>query len=363
MDMTTERPGNRSPTESPEPKPYSLRFHLLFGLNLAVVLILAAFAAWDYHNEWQTQLSEKRIALRDEAKTLLPGIRGRAGDPDFVQDYIDDVCGRMQDATSPGHHIAAQIGDRVLQARAHHRQSKDMIRAMQAAAADPDGIAASEGGELVVGQASSSGMTVFVSEYVSNIREILRAQILRRLLSIVCLGAILALVVSYLVDRMVTRPLNSVVGAVRRVSGGKLGTQVPATGSRELSYLANEFNSMSSALQETDRERRREMTKARRIQENLKPAPAAYEGLPVAHVYRPATEVAGDYFDIVHKENGQFVVCIADVTGHGVPAAMGVAMLKTLFGRAVHTTNDPAEILQAMHEGFVPVSLDEDFAT
>ncbi|MFW6107865.1 MAG: PP2C family protein-serine/threonine phosphatase, partial [bacterium] len=270
---------------------------------------------------------------------------------------------RMQDRTSPGHHIAVEIAGRVFQARAHHRQSPGMMEAMRAARREPGGLAESPGGQLVVGHASSGQVAVFVSEYLSQLREIVRAQLVRRLLSIVSVGVILVVVVTFLTGRLVGRPLDAVVGAVRRISRGELGTQVPATDSSELGYLADEFNSMSSALAEADRERRQEMEKARRIQNHLKPTAESYEGLSVAHVYEPATEVAGDYFDVARQESGRVVFCVADVTGHGVPAAMGAAMLKTLFHSAARQTEDPAAMLRLIHDGFVPVSLNEDFAT
>jgi len=342
---------------------HSLRFDLLFGLNAAVVLSLAAFMAWEYHNEWQTHLREKRTALEDEAQTLLPGVLGRKDNLELVQRYIDDVCSRMEDRTSPGHHIAAKVEDEILQARTHHRESEEMVRAMRTAAGRPDGLAESDGGQLVVGQASAGGTSVFVSEYVSNIRKILRVQLARRLFSIIILGAILALIVTLLIHRMVTRPLAAIIGAVRKLSGGQLGTQVPSTGPRELGFLADEFNSMSAALAKADDERRDQMEKARKIQEHLKPTPLMCEGLSIAHIYRPATDVAGDYFDVIRQGNDYVVFCVADVTGHGVPAAIEAAMLKTLFGSAARETSDPAGILNIIHDGFVPVSLDEDFAT
>ena len=41
-------------------------------------------------------------------------------------------------------------------------------------------------------------------------------------------------------------------------------------------------------------------------------------GLNLSSLFLPAEEVAGDYFDVITLQDGTHVVCVADVTGHGV---------------------------------------------
>jgi sigma-B regulation protein RsbU (phosphoserine phosphatase) len=54
-------------------------------------------------------------------------------------------------------------------------------------------------------------------------------------------------------------------------------------------------------------------------------------GLRVAHLFKPAEDIGGDYYDILPLKDGAWLICVADVTGHGIPAAMSAAMLKTLL--------------------------------
>jgi phosphoserine phosphatase RsbU/P len=73
----------------------------------------------------------------------------------------------------------------------------------------------------------------------------------------------------------------------------------------------------------------RELEEARRIQERFMPAaiPQA-AGLRIAGVSRPARSVGGDYFDVIALRDGSVAVCIADVCGKGLPAALIMANLQ-----------------------------------
>ncbi len=57
------------------------------------------------------------------------------------------------------------------------------------------------------------------------------------------------------------------------------------------------------------------------------------------------------------------MICVADVTGHGIPAAMNSAMLKTLLLEAVQLHASPAELLSVLNRRFSEVSLPEDFVS
>ena len=328
-----------------------------------MVLVVLGFLLWDYTSEWEVHLSERREALQGEAESLLSATRLR-DEPDAVlQRYIDDVCARMRETSSPGHYIALVLGDRVFQTTAHRRPAQGLVADIQAAARRPNGLGESAGESIVVAAAHRDGASLFVSEYVTDIRRVLRTQVLRRTLSILALGLVLGAVVNLLVRRLVTRPLGAVVEAVRKISRGELGVQTPAAATGELAFLADEFNAMSSALADAEEERRRRMERARRIQQHLIPSDSAGLGLRVASIFHPAEVVAGDYFDIRQTDSGAVIFCVADVSGHGVPAALLAAMLKALFASACAAAEEPRRILASINDQFAAVTLDEDFAS
>lgn len=105
------------------------------------------------------------------------------------------------------------------------------------------------------------------------------------------------------------------------------------------------------------------MAKASRLQQHLQSDGVEVPGLRVVHWHEAADHVAGDYFDLLRCPNGAWLICIADVTGHGVAAAMGATILKTLLWSAVETGADLKGVLQSVNQRFSDVTLEEDFAS
>jgi len=70
----------------------------------------------------------------------------------------------------------------------------------------------------------------------------------------------------------------------------------------------------------------------------------------VAGVSTPAADVGGDYFDAVATGPGRRTVVIADVMGHGLHAALLVAMVKSCFQTQVQADADVAAIMRALNQ-------------
>ncbi len=342
----------------------TLRGRLLLGVNLTLVVVLGVFTAWDYYAGWKALIGQKRTALEEEAKILVPSIQYIRGQGSrAVQEFVDEACGSMQESTSPGHHIALNIGEEALQARAHHRASAEILGAMQSAARTADGLARVGDETIVVGMAEQDDVTVYISEYLSNIKQIMRGHIIRRLSSIVLLGVGTMIMLNIILRWLLMKPLESMVSMVHRFGSGELAARMPDPGTMELGVLGREFNRMAEALERADLQRRLRMKKAHQIQENLRPDLKNMPGLKIECLFRPAAEVSGDYYDVLSLGDGSLLFCVADVTGHDVPAAMGAAMLKAIMQTGVEQLYDPVEFLHLLNDRFCKVTLDEDFAT
>jgi sigma-B regulation protein RsbU (phosphoserine phosphatase) len=91
-----------------------------------------------------------------------------------------------------------------------------------------------------------------------------------------------------------------------------------------------------------------ELSTARRIQFSILPQSAPdFEGLRLAMRYEPMTAVAGDYFDFLASES-LLTILVADVSGHGVPAALVSCMLRVCFAAQKVNAGNPAAILAGL---------------
>jgi phosphoserine phosphatase RsbU/P len=95
----------------------------------------------------------------------------------------------------------------------------------------------------------------------------------------------------------------------------------------------------------------KELEIARQIQSSILPREVpSIAGLEIAARYLPMSDVAGDFYDFLMLESNQLGVLVADVTGHGVPAALIASMLKGAFaGQKAHAQH-PELVLVGLNE-------------
>jgi hypothetical protein len=93
-----------------------------------------------------------------------------------------------------------------------------------------------------------------------------------------------------------------------------------------------------------------ELESARTVQRVLIPTEVpTVPGFSIASVYRPATQVGGDFFQTIPTKDGGVLIVIGDVSGKGMPAAMTVSLLVGTIRTLAHYTQSPGEILAAMN--------------
>jgi serine phosphatase RsbU (regulator of sigma subunit) len=94
-----------------------------------------------------------------------------------------------------------------------------------------------------------------------------------------------------------------------------------------------------------------ELEAARTVQKVLIPDEIpSVPGFRVQTVYLPASQVGGDFFQVIATENGGALIVIGDVSGKGMPAAMTVSLLVGTFRTLAHYTQSPGEILRALNQ-------------
>jgi phosphoserine phosphatase RsbU/P len=93
-----------------------------------------------------------------------------------------------------------------------------------------------------------------------------------------------------------------------------------------------------------------ELEIARAIQSATLPqdVPKLY-GLEIAARYVPMSAVAGDFYDFLVDDEKHLGILIADVSGHGVPAALIASMLKVAFAGQSQHVRDPVRVLMGLN--------------
>lgn len=94
----------------------------------------------------------------------------------------------------------------------------------------------------------------------------------------------------------------------------------------------------------------KELDVARRIQMSILPGEfPSNANFRVAARYVPMTSVAGDFYDFLISDERQTGLLIADVSGHGVPAALIASMVKIAATSQRANTANPSKLLAAMN--------------
>ncbi len=88
----------------------------------------------------------------------------------------------------------------------------------------------------------------------------------------------------------------------------------------------------------------RELQMAREVQASLlRHETPQITGWEFVARWRPAREVAGDYYDFIAGDKGQIGLVIADVTDKGMPAALFMALTRSIVRASVASASSPAE--------------------
>lgn len=107
-----------------------------------------------------------------------------------------------------------------------------------------------------------------------------------------------------------------------------------------------------------------ELDAARSIQQRFTPRETpVIPRVQLKGVYRPAYEVGGDYLDYFKADNGNWVIVVADVCGKGIPAALFMTMLRSVFRTEGRDAVSPKKLVCAVNETMLLNLDDRSFIT
>jgi len=187
------------------------------------------------------------------------------------------------------------------------------------------------------------------------------------------LGFIILLVggigLGYFVSHKISKPLMDLCKAVDIMGKGDFSVklQLPEKTFTEMKTLTDNFNALGGRLMDYTERLKNEITAreaiegelkaAKRIQESLLPGKNSDEfkipaDIELFATLEPAKNVSGDFYDYFYIADNKAVLIMADVSGKGIPAALFMAVSRTLI-RVValnETVKDTSIILETAND-------------
>ncbi|OIP31187.1 hypothetical protein AUK22_01370 [bacterium CG2_30_54_10] len=166
-----------------------------------------------------------------------------------------------------------------------------------------------------------------------------RGQLL--LFSLLCVGISTFLGVS--LGRHFLEPIGNLSRGVEAINRRNFDFRIPIVSRDELGVLSSTFNDAMSGMSELEI--------GRIGQEILFPNRGWRRGeYQIDARTLPASELSGDYFDLQVLPDRRILFLVGDVTGHGVPAALVMAMAKAVFVGEIGRAHEPHDFLRPLHK-------------
>ncbi|RME92213.1 MAG: HAMP domain-containing protein, partial [Candidatus Hydrogenedentota bacterium] len=189
---------------------------------------------------------------------------------------------------------------------------------------------------------------------------------------------LLQTLLGYILYRIIVKPILSLSKVATEVEKGDYQTvQTKYKKKDEIGLLIYAFNNMVKTikarteklnemldvLKKRDTMIQNELTMAAEVQEGILPKKVSSHLFRAAVYFRPFEKVSGDYYDIFHIAENKDMVLLADVSGHGIPAALITMLMKTEFEALAYEEKLPAEIFAEVNDRLYSTIVTDDYAT
>ena len=138
------------------------------------------------------------------------------------------------------------------------------------------------------------------------------------------------------------------LGAVDYITKPIQGEEVLA---RVATHLSRQY--LERALRQSRDRLERELASAARMQRLILPAAIPeHPRVSFAAFYETSRHAGGDYYDVLPLGSDRFGIIVADVSGHGAPAAIVMAMIRAVLHTYPAVPDDPAQVLHHINRHF-----------
>lgn len=151
-----------------------------------------------------------------------------------------------------------------------------------------------------------------------------RELIISRARLLAVLLCLLVMATMYLLQSWIFRPLEELKAGIAAIAGRNFHKRLDLVCQNEFGKLLAAFNHSLETLQELE--------VARIVQESILPEKRmTLNRSEIVAQTRTMTNLGGDYFDMLPLDEQKVMVFIGDATGHGIPAALSMAMAKSVL--------------------------------
>lgn len=175
------------------------------------------------------------------------------------------------------------------------------------------------------------------------------------------------IVLAILISQRISSPIREIVADVHTIAEGDLDHHIRSMQTREFVELGTSMNLMITKIKQYSEEierKRSEMVVASQIQQSIIPASFPIpHGYDIAAVNIPALEVGGDFYDIFSRKEGTLTLVLADVAGKGVPAALFMALSRTIIRILTRWPGSPERVIGSTNSIFIEDSGSISFVT
>ncbi|MHC1743788.1 MAG: SpoIIE family protein phosphatase [Syntrophobacteraceae bacterium] len=182
----------------------------------------------------------------------------------------------------------------------------------------------------------------------------------REVIFIGAAGLLLIALIVMLIAHRITRPLKSLAETTVEIARGNLDTELPPiTSGDEIGRLTVSFEGMRVALKEYVKNLTETTAAKERIESELKiartiqmsflpksfPTVQGNQAFDLYAALEPARHIGGDLYDFFMLDEHHLFIAVGDVSDKGIPAALFMAVTKTLLKGIAEPDMPPSEIL------------------
>jgi len=88
-----------------------------------------------------------------------------------------------------------------------------------------------------------------------------------------------------------------------------------------------------------------------------------YKTYQIASIYKPHSNIGGDYLDYIEFDKNKFAFCIADISGKGVPAALLMANFQAIVQSLIHQYRDLETFVFALNQAVYRITKSDKYIT